>query len=224
MAPLQHRSDHEAKVATAAAQEAQRSRKKKKKRSGNRKPKAQAQAKGALHLPSIACPDQIPWAFTTYHIVYLLFSFMEPMADFGEPQVVGLQRAIVCNMEEIEMGWRDRSLMYITGWRMMAPMCYQMGPAYLDILRYGVQVMAMHLRYATVPLPSTTEFARHLNVWLLELCVKIKAGRGLLTPPNWAWEGAEGDDDVPDELYLFHEIIVAGIREIDQSFGVDHIN
>ena len=78
------RSDHEAKVATAAAQEAQRSRKKKKKRSGNRKPKAQAK----MHLPSIACPDKIPWAFATYHIIYLLFSFMKPMADFGELQVV----------------------------------------------------------------------------------------------------------------------------------------
>jgi hypothetical protein len=39
-----------------------------------------------------------------------------------------------------------------------------------------------------------------------------------------AWKGAEGDDDVPDELYLFHETICAGIRVIDQSFGVDHIN
>ena len=64
-------------------------------------------------MPSIACPDKVPWAFTTYHIIYLLFSYMEPMADFGEHQVVGLQRAIVCNMEEIEMGWRGRSLMYI---------------------------------------------------------------------------------------------------------------
>ena len=218
------RSDHEAEVATAAAQEAQRSRKKKRKRSGNRKPKAQAKK----HLPSIACPDKIPWAFTTYHIIYLLFSFMEPMADFGEPQVVGLQRAIVCNMEDIEMGWRGRSLMYITGWRMMAPMCYQMGPAYLDLLLHGVRVMAMELRYATVPMPSTTEFARHLNVWLLELCAKIKAGRGLLTPPEWAWdmalEVAEGDDEVPRALYLFNEIIIAGIRVIDQSFGVDHDN
>ena len=51
--------------------------------------------------------------------------------------------------------------------------------------------MTMQLRYATVPMPSTTEFARHLNVWLLELCAKIKAGWGLLTPPNWAWEGAD---------------------------------
>ena len=39
-----------------------------------------------------------------------------------------------------------------------------------------------------------------------------------------AWKGAEGDDDVPDELYLFHETICAGVRVIDQSFGVDHIN
>ena len=39
-----------------------------------------------------------------------------------------------------------------------------------------------------------------------------------------ALKGAEGDDDVPDELYLFHETICAGIRVIDQSFGVDHIN
>jgi hypothetical protein len=82
--------------------------------------------------------------------------------------------------------------------------------------------MTMQLRYATVPMPSTTEFARHLNVWLLELCAKIKAGWGLLTPPNWAWEGADGDDDVPDKLYLFHETICAGIRAIDLSFGVDH--
>ena len=88
--------------------------------------------------------------------------------------------------------------------------------------------MAMQLRYATVPMPSTTEFARHLNVWLLELCDKIKAGRGLLTPPIWAWdmalEVAEGDDEVPDALYLFNKTIVAGIRVIDLSFGVDHIN
>ena len=220
------RSDHEAKVATAAAQEAQRSRKKKKKRSGNRKPKAQAE--GGLQLPSIRCPDKVPWAFATYHIVYLLFSFMEPMADFGEPQVVGLQRAIVCNMEEIEMCWRGRSLMYITGWRMMAPMCYQMGPAYLDLLLHGVRVMAMELRYATVPMPSTTEFARHLNVWLIELCTKIKAGRGLLTPPGWAWEmaleAADDDDEVPRAFYLFNELIIAGIRIVDQLFGVDHNN
>jgi hypothetical protein len=77
-------------------------------------------------------------------------------------------------------------------------------------------------------MPSTTEFARHLNVWLLELCAKIKAGRGLLTPPEWAWdmalEVAEGDDEVPRALYLFNEIIIAGIRVIDQSFGVDHDN
>ena len=127
------------------------------------------------------------------------------------------------------MCWRGRSLMYITGWWMMAPMCYQMGPAYLDLLLHGVRVMAMELRYATVPMPSTTEFARHLNVWLIELCTKIKAGRGLLTPPEWAWdmalEVAEGDDDeVPDALYLFNKTIIAGIRVIDQSFGVDHNN
>ena len=95
---------------------------------------------------------------------------------------------------------------------------YQMGPTYLDLLLD----VAMQLRCATVPMPSTTEFARHLNVWLLELCAKIKAGWGLLIPPNWAWEGADGDDDVPDELYLFHETICAGIRAIDLSFGVDH--
>ncbi len=57
-----------------------------------------------------------------------------------------------------------------------------MGPAYLDLLLHGVRVMAMELHYATVPMPSTTEFARHLNVWLLELCAKIKAGRGLRHP------------------------------------------
>jgi len=37
------------------------------------------------------------------------------------------------------------------------------------------------------------------------------------------WRG-RGDDDVPDELYLFDETICAVIRVIDQSFGVDHIN
>ena len=122
------------------------------------------------------------------------------------------------------MGWRGRSLMYVTGWRMMAPMCYQMGPAYLDLLLHGVRVMAMELRYATAPMPSTTEFARLLNVWLLKLCAKIKDGRGLLTLPIWAWEGAEGDDDVPNALDLFDNTITDGICVIDQSFGVDHIN
>ena len=55
--------------------------------------------------------------------------------------------------------------------------------------------------------------------------------RGLLqhTPPEWAWdmalEVAEGDDDeVPGALYLFNKTIIAGIRVIDQSFGVDHNN
>ena len=42
--------------------------------------------------------------------------------------------------------------------------------------------------------------------------------------PIWAWEGAEGDDDVPDALNLFGYTITDGIRVIDQSFGVDHIN
>ena len=60
------RSDHEAKVATAAAQEAQRSRKKKKKRSGNRKPK-QANCNFLLVLYGLwIVPDHVPIRLTIY--------------------------------------------------------------------------------------------------------------------------------------------------------------
>ena len=39
-----------------------------------------------------------------------------------------------------------------------------------------------------------------------------------------ALEAAEDDDEIPRAFYLFNEIIIAGIRGIDQSFGVDHNN
>ena len=53
--------------------------------------------------------------------------------------------------------------MYDMNWRNMAPVCYAMGPWYLEVMWYAVKAMAMRLRYATAPSPSTTSFARHLN-------------------------------------------------------------
>ena len=80
-------------------------------------------------------------------------------------------------MEEIEMAWRGKAAsprkgghpppltldMYDMNWRNMAPVCYAMGPWYLEVMWYAVKAMAMRLRYATAPSPSTTSFARHLN-------------------------------------------------------------
>eukprot|EP00964_Phaeocystis_antarctica_P097497 scaffold63615_cov53-Phaeocystis_antarctica.AAC.2 len=64
-----------------------------------------------------------------------------------------------------------------------------MGPWYLEVMWYAVKAMAMRLRYATAPSPSTTSFVRHLNRWLHQLSDKIKNGLGLLIPPSMTWEG-----------------------------------
>ena len=118
--------------------------------------------------------------------------------------------------------------MYDMNWRNMAPVCYAMGPTwYLEVMWYAVKAMAMRLRYATAPSPSTTSFARHLNRWLHHLSDKIKNGLGLLIPPSMTWGGGcdydDGSvDDIPMEFYFFDELIVRGIRGIDQKFGVDH--
>jgi len=82
--------------------------------------------------------------------------------------------------------------------------------------------MAMRLRYAAAPSPSTTSFARHLNRWLHHLSDKIKNGLGLLIPPSMTWEGGDdyddgSGDDIPMEFYFFDELIVRGIRGIDQK-------
>ena len=54
----------------------------------------------------------------------------------------------------------------------------------------------------------------------------MKNGFGLLIPPSMTWEGGndydDGDDGFPMEFYFFDDLIVRGIRMIDQKFGVDH--
>ena len=102
------------------------------------------------------------------------------------------------------------------------------GPTYLDLLLHGVRVMAM-CSCATPPCrcrPPPSSRATSTSGFSSSVPRSRLAGACTPAhpPPNWAWEGAEGDDDVPDELYLFHETICASIRVIDQSFGVDHIN
>ena len=83
----------------------------------------------------------------------------------------------------------------------------------------AVKAMAMRLRYAAAPSPSTTSFARHLNRWLHHLSDKIKNGLGLLIPPSMTWKGGDDYDDgsedgIPMEFYFFDELIVRGTRRI----------